>query len=234
MIAAFAALASMGTTAYAADIHSKGGSMKDGPVAYDAPMSWTGVYIGVGIGAGASVTDLSAREEDYQLADLDGLGGEGLFGTVQVGYDRQLSSRFVLGAFLDYDFSNISTEFRGFGRDVDVDLDHMWSIGARAGVLTSPDTMVYALLAYTQGQYDLSDLNGGDVDVNGWSVGGGIETRLADNWTLKGEYRFTQFDDETVFSTEGFSIDAEPSVHTARVVLSYRINPFHEALEGMK
>lgn len=244
IIAAFAAVASMSTTAYAADIYSKGGSLKDAPAAYEAPKTWTGFYIGVGVGAGASVTDLSVNVEDYRSEDydslelfgLDGVGGEGIFGTVQVGYDRQLSSHFVLGAFLDYDFTNISTEVRAFGGelDADIDLDHMWSIGARAGWLTSPDTLVYALVAYTQGEYDLSDLGGSDVDVQGWSVGAGIETRLADNWTLKGEYRFTQFDEETLFAEDGVSIDAEPSVHTARVVLSYRFNPFHDALDASK
>ena len=238
MIAASAALASMSTTAYAADIYSKGGSLKDGPVAYEAAKTWTGFYIGVGVGAGASNTDLSVNEDDgegsLEVFGLDGIGGEGAFGTLQVGYDRQLSSGFVVGAFADYDFSGISTEVRFGGGSVDIDLDHTWSIGARAGFLANPDTLVYALVAYTQGEYDLSEFGGGDLDVEGFSFGGGIETRLADNWTLKGEYRFTQFDEETLISGEGGSLDAEPSLHTARVVLSYRINPFHEALDGSK
>lgn len=248
-MAAFAAAVSMSTTAYAADMYSKGGSLKDAPAAYDAPRTWTGFYIGVGVGAGASVTDLSVNVDEYrsveteggdygsfELFGLDGIGGEGALGTVQVGYDYQLSSRFVIGAFADYDFTSISTEVRVFGGEFegDIDLDNMWSIGARAGFLTSPDTMVYALVAYTRGEYDLSDLGGGDIDVNGWSVGAGIETRLADNWTLKGEYRFTQFDNENLFDGDGISIDAEPSVHTGRVVLSYRFNPFLEGLEASK
>ena len=142
----------------------------------------------------------------------------------------------MIGAFLDYDFTNISTEIRAGGGEfhADIDLDHMWSVGARAGLLASPDTMVYALVAYTQGVYDLSELHLSDLDVQGWSVGGGIETRLGYNWTLKGEYRFTQFNDENFYRDESFSIDAEPSVHTARVVLSYRIDPFHEALDASK
>ncbi len=37
--------------------------------------------------------------------------------------------------------------------------------------------------------------------------------RLADNWTLKGEYRFTQFNEENLFKAHGISIDAERSVH---------------------
>lgn len=259
MIAAVAALAGMGTTAHAADLG--GGSYKDAPVAYETTKTWTGFYIGAGIGAGASVTDLSVNEYGYEydhgyptalargsegggelssaeLFGLDGIGGEGVFGTVQLGYDRQLSSRFVIGAFVDYDFSDISTEVRLFGDKAEIDLDHMWSAGVRLGWLATPDTMWYALVAYTQGEYDISELGGGDLEFNGWSLGAGVETRLGDNWSLKGEYRFTQFDKETLFSDidyrGGFDVEAEPSVHTARLVLSYRINPFERALDSMK
>lgn len=261
MIAAVAALGGMSTTAYAADLD--GGSYKDAPVAYEATKTWTGFYIGAGIGAGASVTDLSVNEYYHEYDSykndgpqalvsngggpelssseafgLDGIGGEGVFGTVQLGYDRQLSSRFVIGAFVDYDFSNISTEVRLYGEKAEIDLDHMWSAGARLGWLATPDTMWYALVAYTQGEYDVSELGGSDFDFNGWSLGAGVETRLGDNWSLKGEYRFTQFDKETLFSDidycGGFDVEAEPSVHTARLVLSYRINPFERALDSMK
>jgi outer membrane immunogenic protein len=256
MIAAVAALAGMSTNTYAADL--KGGSYKDEPVAYESTKTWTGLYIGGGIGVGASVTDLTVKQyerayKEYSevsrsvegaeydkvgSAGIDGLGGEGAFGTVQLGYDRQLSSRFVIGAFVDYDFSNISSEVRFGSESADIDLDHMWSAGARLGWLATPDTMWYALVAYTQGEYDLSELGGGDLDVEGWSLGAGVETRLGDNWSLKGEYRFTQFDGETIFSDfsycSGIDVEAEPSVHTARLVLSYRINPFERSLDSMK
>jgi outer membrane immunogenic protein len=233
LIAAVAAFVGMGTSAYAADL---GGSMKDAPVYDAAPQSWTGLYIGVGIGGGASVTELTLSDGD-DSASFDGIGGEGILGTAQLGYDYQLSQRMVIGAFVDYDFSGISTDIDAsdgeFSLSTEIELDHMWSIGARLGFLATPDTLVYGLIAYTQGEYSWDDL-GLNVDVQGWSFGGGIETRLTENWSLKGEYRFTQFDEETLFADDGFSIDAEPSVHTARAVLSYRFNPFHRGLESAK
>jgi outer membrane immunogenic protein len=233
LIAALAAFVGMGTSAYAADL---GGSMKDAPVYDAAPQSWTGLYIGVGMGGGASVTDLSVNifdeDETFEFFGFDGVGGEGALGTVQLGYDYQLSQRFVIGAFADYDFSGISTEIRAFDSafETEIDLDHMWTVGARFGFLATPDTLVYALLGYTQGEFSADDFDI-EVDVEGWSFGGGIETRLTENWSLKGEYRFTQFDEESLFG--GF-IEFEPSVHTARAVLSYRFNPFHRGLESAK
>lgn len=231
LIVAIAAFLGMSTSVYAADL---GGSMKDTPV-YDAPAtSWTGLYIGVGIGGGASVTDLGVnvydeRDESFELFGLDGIGGEGILGTAQLGYDYQLSSRLLIGAFVDYDFSGISTEVRFLENSTDLDLDHMWTIGARLGLLATPDTLVYALLGYTQGEFSADDFDV-NLDVEGWTFGGGIETRLTENWSIKGEYRFTQFDEESFYGV----IDLEPSVHTARAVLSYRFNPFERGLEPSK
>ncbi len=243
LIAASAAFLSVSTTAYAADIHG-GSSTKDAPIVYDAPKTWTGIYIGAGIGAGAVVHDLSInvfnREDDLELLGFDGIGGEGALGTVQIGYDRQLGSNFVIGVFADYDFSAINTEVDILDREfqADIDLDNLWSVGARFGWLATPDTLWYALVAYTNAELDFSDLGLGDVDIDGWTVGLGVETRLTENWSIKGEYRFTQLDDETVFgiSSEGFGIEAdvEPSIHTGRVVLSYRINPFERSLDSYK
>jgi outer membrane immunogenic protein len=244
LIAALAAFVGMGTSAYAADL---GGSMKDAPVYDAAPQSWTGLYIGVGIGAGASNTEVDVNVGDFNVLNFDGIGGEGIFGTVQLGYDYQLSSRLVIGGFFDYDFANVNSELTlnpGDGSfEADLDLENMWSIGARLGWLATPDTLWYALVAYTQAQYELSDNVGlfdeigFDVDeFDGWTVGLGVETRLTSNWSLKAEYRYTQFDGETVLADEDSegSLDFEPSVHTARAVLSYRFNPFHRGLESAK
>src|SRR5262245_25864934 len=73
----------------------------------DAARPWTGFYVGVGVGAAAVVHDVSL--DGY--AGFDGIGAEGVFGSVVVGYDRQLTSRVVGGIFADYDFaSNVSTD----------------------------------------------------------------------------------------------------------------------------
>jgi opacity protein-like surface antigen len=56
------------------------------------------------------------------------------------------------------------------------------------------------------------------LDTEGWTLGAGMEIMLSDNRSIKGEYRFTQFDSENVIDYRGFNLDLEPSVHTARVV----------------
>lgn len=252
-LAATAALMLVAGPALAADVYE--GSAKDSAPAYAQP-GWTGFFIGVGGGGGASVTDVSLDfsngRDSVELFGLDGIGGEGGLGTVQVGFDKQFGSSFVVGIFADYDFTEIESEARIFDTfKATWTLEDSWSAGGRIGFLTTPDTLVYALAAYTQAEYEFGDdADGLDRflkydEFEGITVGGGIETRLHGGWFLKAEYRYTEFDDQDLLedldlggrrnmcqvsrSSNGcgkdepeVGLDFEPSVHTARAVLSYK------------
>ena len=109
LAATLAAVLGMGGTAYAADLN--GGSLKDAP--YVPETSWTGFYLGAG-GGGAMTNDDLKLSDTYKnksrknsSAEVKGLGGEGGFGSVQVGYDRQFGG-FVAGVFFDYDFDSVN------------------------------------------------------------------------------------------------------------------------------
>lgn len=204
----------------AADGLPSKGSVRAAPVA--AGPNWNGFYVGVGIGAGAVVHDVSVSDySNRNVFTFDGIGGEGVFGVLTVGYDRVLRPGWVGGVFADYDFgSSISSDVSFFGGSASIDQNHSWAIGARLGFLTSPGTLVYGNVGYTQTDLDVFTL--GSETFNGYFAGAGIETFLRDNWTLKLEYRFSQFDEETVLDFEGVKVDLEPSTHTARLVLSYK------------
>ncbi len=211
MILALAGAMSLLSTAALAD----GMASKRGAACCDAARPWTGFYIGLGAGAGSVVHDLSFGG----FASVDGLGGEGVFGTVTVGYDRMLTSRIVAGIFADYDFvSNVSTD-AGFGPfSVSVEQKNTWSIGARLGMLTSPTTLWYGTAGYSHTEFELKGINFPLPDFSGYFVGAGVESQLTGPWSLKAEYRFTQFDSEEV--VPGFS--SEPSTHAGRVALIYK------------
>jgi len=284
--AATAACLGMATPAMAGGMYE--GSMKDAP----APMpvaTWTGFYIGAGVGAGAVVHELDVDSytdtfketrhcslwgctpwnEPYTYSEsegsinFDGIGGEGVFGTVGVGYDWQFAPRAVFGVFGDFDWSGIGTDldfsysdgYETVNGETELDMEWMWTVGARLGFLPTPDTLVYALAGYSQVSFDDADvaLDGFDpfttsLDTfKGWTVGAGMETRLSHNWGLKLEYRFTQLQDEELFSASetsgnywtlydlcaitcrkydeyGVAAEIEPSIHTGRVALTYRFN----------
>ena len=59
----------------------------------------------------------------------------------------------------------------------------------------------------------------------GWTVGGGVEWALIDNWTAKVEYLYVKLDNETYFANtcgNGLGFDADLDVHTVKVGLNYR------------
>jgi outer membrane immunogenic protein len=217
----------MAGAASAADVYS-GGGLKDGPI-YPAATSWTGFYLGVGGGGGAVNHDIKAN---ILGAELNGLGGEGGFGTVEIGYDRQFG-RIVAGIFFNFDFTSIRTQLKIAGAEFNADLDNMWTAGARAGYLVNPSTLAYVLAGYTQANFSLpAGIHGNNPE--GFTVGGGLETRLGGNWSLKSEYRFTSFDTETIASIGKVNITTDTDVHTGRVVLSYKGNFFEPDLAPLK
>jgi outer membrane immunogenic protein len=190
----------------------------------DAARPWTGFYVGIGGGGAAVVTELSGGGTSF-----DGIGSEGVFGTVVVGYDRMLTSRIVGGIFADYDFaSNVSTELSTPFGGVSADQKNTFAIGARLGFLSSPTTLWYGTAGYTQTEFDLKSIGLGQPDFQGYFVGAGVESQLHGGWNLRAEYRFSQFNSEEILRFGGgeesrsFGLNAEPSMHSARLTLNYK------------
>ena len=232
-----ASVIALSTSAFASDLGLGGpAGYKDAP--YVPVQTWSGFYFGAGGGGGALNHNLGASLDlapDSAAADLMGIGGMGGFGTVQVGYDRQLGRNFVAGVFFDYDFASIDSsaslslnsttiaEIKG-------SLTDMWTVGGRAGYLVNPSTLVYGLAGYSEAHFDMPfGLNG---DFTGWTAGAGIETRLAGPLFLKGEYRFTGLDEKTLFTAGTFAVTDQPDVQTGRLVLTYKLS--HAGYDGMK
>ncbi len=196
LAAVLAATLGMGASAQAADLNR--GSLKDAPV-YMPASTWTGFYFGAGGGGGAVNHDLNASWAEQQLTDvkainngngggidLSGIGGMGGFGTVQVGYDRQLDQHFVIGAFFDYDFANFETSLSDSDRSLKATITDTWTVGGRLGYLVNSSTLVYGLAGYTEAHLEMP-LGLPGYDFSGWTAGAGIETSLGGPLFLKGE-----------------------------------------------
>ena len=152
--------------------------------------SWTGFYVGVGVGAGAVTHDLGVNVGDWcydkcettrQLFGFDGVGAEGFFGTVSIGYDRQIRSHWVIGVFADYDFgSTISTDVSVAGLGgLSIDQTYTWAIGGRLGYLVNPNTLFYGTAGYTETEFKATLSGGrGPVPLTA-SLNGRLDLRLA-------------------------------------------------------
>src|SRR5262245_8709689 len=163
----------------------------------DVGPNWNGFFIGVGVGASSAITDVSLLGG---LVEFEGIGGEGIFGTVSVGYDRVIAPGWVAGVFADYDFGGASSDLSIVGKNLaSLNQINTWAIGARLGMLANPGTLIYGTVGYTQTELELSFLGGLaslDQTYRGYFLGAGIETFLRQNWTAKLEYRFSQYGDE--------------------------------------
>jgi outer membrane immunogenic protein len=211
--------------------------------------SWTGCYLGAGGGYGMfnqeNSLELLEPARVRATADQTG-GGRGWFGTVGGGCDYQISERWVIGAFADYDFSDIHGHavVPGTGWTGTEKQRSAWSVGGRIGYLINPSLLTYVAGGFTEARFSntalvtssvLSTPSGATLQghtFDGWFLGTGYEYQLG--WLpglfWKTEYRFAQYDREFVPITadatghSGFGLNSKPFVQTIRSELVWRFN----------
>lgn len=164
------------------------------------------------VGAGSDVDNNNGRDDQ----SIDGL----LYG-VGAGYDINLGSA-VVGVEGEYTDSTAKsdrfdlTDQFGFGR---VSQGRDLYVGARAGILASPNTLVYVKGGYTNTKLNVL---AGDTDettdtafkLDGWRIGGGVERAINQNTFAKVEYRYSKYDSAHIDYMDGatsseFDIDTD-------------------------
>lgn len=149
---------------------------------------------------------------------------EGLLYGVGIGYDMAVGKAVVgvEGEFTDgtadTDFDN--GDFEGFGLG-SVETGRDLYVGARAGMLVSPKTLLYVKGGYTNARYNVVATDGTNefrenVDTDGWRLGAGGEMALNDKVYAKLEYRYSKyseaevdFEDDGVPDSDRFNIDTD-------------------------
>ena len=73
-------------------------------------------------------------------------------------------------------------------------------------------------------EFDEGDFYGeAKADLVGWTLGAGAEYAVTDNWIVRGEYRYTKFNDEDFVSQpeeEDYNVDAD--IHDLRIGAAYK------------
>jgi outer membrane immunogenic protein len=186
--------------------------------------NWSGFYIGVGGGFGAS---------RYSGDSFSTLGGGGAFGELTIGYDHMLTDRILLGGFIDAHIGNI-----GYDTDASVtfpigifDLSNSYGFDAvaRIGYVLNGSTLGYLLGGYTWERFNLdvsAPLPLGDFSRHdsggGLVLGAGMETAIGHNWTIKAEYRYADYGDVRFKVPVGPDLEFSPSTHTFHIAANYR------------
>lgn len=218
----------LATSANAADPYDRGGSTKDGPgyLADDVrTASWTGLWIGLAGGYNFFNSELDFTHDridgegvrhNIERANINGLGAEGLFGEVQVGYDHQIGNNLVLGVFGGLNLSDAEFEAsQSFGDDafssgLTADYEYGGVIGPRLGFVRG-NSMFYVAGGWAfakLGDVDFHVSEGPSPDsLEGPDLSGffgeiGLEHRIAKGVRLGVAGRYTDYGKETLWSNE--------------------------------
>jgi outer membrane immunogenic protein len=184
-----------------------------------------------------------------------GLGsqGGGFIGGGQAGYNWQTGA-FVLGVETDFDGSTVSKDFNfssapfaglpPFNGDVlnvnaKASLDWLGTTRARVGFVATPDNrlMIYATggVAYGGGSshFNVFDSTNGLFFAGspsstrvGWTVGGGVEYAVTNNWTIRGEYLYADLGSNNINTVGNAAVEQFFPGSVATAKFSYNASIF--------
>jgi outer membrane immunogenic protein len=208
-----------------------GGSYRDGPPAYGAPI-WTGYYLGVNGGG--------AWANNHQLVDSvnftppSGVLPSGGFGGGQIGYNWQ--GFLLLGFEADIQGGYVGaksspTDIFGGVYGFRSNLDYFGTVRGRVGY-TLDRALVYFTGGFAYGDLrkwsdDFGSQSNGGM-ATGYVLGGGLEYRFSPAWSIKTEYQYLNLGKNdpcasgTCFSDYA-GVQKEDDYHTARIGLNYHI-----------
>ena len=140
------------------------------------------------------------------MAPFPGLSQSGVVGGVHIGYNYQVS-QFVFG--LEGDVNGSSERDSNFSAGLNYSLRENIDASIRGRVGYAFDrVLIYATGGGAYGSFHTSYNAGGPSDTFnsgrvGWTVGGGLEYAIDNNWSVRAEYRYTDYGsvtDSPVFS----------------------------------
>lgn len=206
-----------------------------------AAANWTGFYLGGNVGSG------TGRDRD-SLAIVGGstdrinLAPDGINGGVQGGYNWQ-TSNIVYGVEADIQASSqrdnktCLTCTVGLGAAYDTKQPWFGTVRGRLGYAAG-STLFYATGGYAYGKvktdittslFGIVTANSFSKTMDGWTVGGGIETPFTflglfgPNWTTKTEYLYVDLGNTaTTFTNVG--VTATNSLHVTEHILRTGLN----------
>lgn len=215
---------------------------------------WTGFYVGGHIGLALGDSNFTANATTpgappvsgslsmYQSPNVFYESGSWLIG-IQGGYNYMLNNRMVLGVEADAtfptfrDLSGLSTggitNFTSPTLGAVTYSETMLSSGTvRARIGYAPGNWLFFAtggFAWTYDQQSLTQAS--DFSESpflwrlGWAAGAGIEAPIAPSWTVKGEYLWTDFPNQTVnYPASGQRISSSLSLQELRLGLNYRFD----------
>ncbi|MEX0590798.1 MAG: outer membrane protein [Xanthobacteraceae bacterium] len=213
-----AALALSSVSVLAADVPVRAPVAKATAV---APLfNWSGFYYGLNGGYAWGSSNHAGAGASSGDFDVDGwlLGG-----TVGANWQR---GQWVTGVEADLAWANAEGSGGGAaacGAPCSTELNWFGTGRVRAGYA------VDAYLFYVTGGVAFGGVkagqagfgNGSDTRI-GWTVGGGVEAAVAQNWTAKLEYLYADLGDKNTYTVPAGTFNVDHKSHIVRVGLNYK------------
>jgi len=154
-----------------------------------------------------STTDLD------NAADID-QSIDGVAYGIGAGYDFDMGNA-VIGVEGEYMRSEAQSDFNttGFNTAVgNIDAGRDLYVGARAGMKVGPRSLLYVKGGYTNAKYNVLATDNvtdtrTDLNLDGWRAGAGAEFAISPNLYVKGEYRYSQYQEGEVEAPSGLESD---------------------------
>lgn len=193
---------------------------------------WTGFYVGGHMGYGEAGFGAGSNPLQDQGAFLPH-SATGLIGGFQLGYNRQLANRVVLGIEADSTFTS-PTDGPALARSLapfHTTIDYVGTVRGRIGYAF--DRFMPFVTGGVAWGHTHINVNDGDGVTSlfpvghyqaGWTAGLGLEYAVSGNWTAKAEYDYVDLS-RKAYDLTGFglgSINVDPRIHLVKLGLNYQ------------
>ncbi|MFG1348221.1 outer membrane protein [Xanthobacter autotrophicus] len=243
------ALAALSAPAMAADLATK---YPVKAVAVVPVFSWTGFYIGANAGYGGDKFTFDEAEfdpyyESVHYAYSNSINSSGFFAGGQIGYNYQFANNVVIGVETDLQWSGIEGKYSynetdvlhpyTYGSNYGASVDYFGTIRARLGYafdrflpyITGGAAYGKTKLSYSAFESDGYAWGASASSTNwGWTVGGGVEYAITNNWTFKTEYLYVDLGSTDYSYATGYYSDylvtgsVDTKFHTLKAGVNYK------------
>lgn len=201
------------------------------PPAYTPPLfTWSGLYLGGQIGYAWGTDSFWGAGPGYVFTGQS-YTPSGVVGGAHVGYNYQFN-QFVAGLEGDVEGLSYSKNYLFGNVTYDTNIPVQGSVRGRFGFALDR-ALFYAtggaaFAGVTTAYQTPFGYNNFNRSLAGWTVGGGLEYAVTNNWTVRAEYRYSDFGRFTDYpgSLPWSFVSHHETENAARVGFSYKFDSF--------